>query len=185
MTLREAKTKVYALLDAHSVDGAVEHDPDIEKKMTFFFDIAQKELAKIRKILRIYPVPRTEDEEEYPMPADFCTLKTVRVDGRPARTHYRWNGRSIFIPHFDRARRIEVEYYAMPATIGEDAPDSYEFELAEDACNCLPYYVAAQNLLPDLVIDHTPYLQMWNLSVSTLSPEVPGDWGELKQTLFK
>lgn len=52
MTLGEAKNKVYMLLDEHSAGGEIEHDEDIEKKMTAFFDMAQKTLAQIKKILR-------------------------------------------------------------------------------------------------------------------------------------
>ena len=50
MTLGEAKNKVYMLLDEHSAGGEIEHDEDIEKKMTAFFDMAQKTLAQIRKV---------------------------------------------------------------------------------------------------------------------------------------
>ena len=53
MLLREAKDKVYMLLDEHSAGGEVEHDEDIELKMTRFFDTAQKQLAQIEKFKRL------------------------------------------------------------------------------------------------------------------------------------
>ena len=52
MTLGEAKNKVYMLLDEHSTGGEIEHDRDLELKMVYFFDIAQKMLAQVRKIPR-------------------------------------------------------------------------------------------------------------------------------------
>ena len=57
MTLEEAKNKVYMLLDEHSAGGEIEHDEDIEKKMTAFFDTAQKMLAQTKRIVHEYALP--------------------------------------------------------------------------------------------------------------------------------
>ena len=53
MTLGEGKNKVYMLLDEHSAGGEIEHDEDIEAKMTAFFDTAQKLVSPVKKILRM------------------------------------------------------------------------------------------------------------------------------------
>ena len=74
MTLGEAKNKVYMLLDEHSAGGEVEHDEDIEKKMTAFFDTAQKTLAQIRRIVREYALPLAMGKTAYEMPPDFSAL---------------------------------------------------------------------------------------------------------------
>ena len=81
MTLGEAKNKVYMLLDEHSAGGEVEHDEDIEKKMTAFFDTAQKTLAQIRRIVREYALPLAMGKTAYEMPPDFSALYRVWADG--------------------------------------------------------------------------------------------------------
>lgn len=152
MTLGEAKNKVYMLLDEHSAGGEVEHDEDIEKKMTAFFDTAQKTLAQIRRIVREYALPLAMGKTAYEMPPDFSALYRVWADGRITRA-LRWRAGKLLVPE-GYAAEIIVEYFAVPNTIPQDAPDSCEFEIDAEACECMPYYVAAQQLLPDLVLDY-------------------------------
>ena len=78
-----------------------------------------------------------------------------------------------------------MEYFAIPETIPAEAGDDYEFELPEDACACLPYYVAAQQLLPDLVMDYGAMLTMYQLAVANLSSGVPGGPGRLQQSFYR
>lgn len=160
MTLGEAKNKVYMLLDEHSAGGEVEHDEDIEKKMTAFFDTAQKTLAQIRRIVREYALPLAMGKTAYEMPPDFSALYRVWADGRITRA-LRWRAGKLLVPE-GYAADIVVEYFAVPNTIPQDAPDSCEFEIDAEACECMPYYVAAQQLLPDLVLDYGAMLQMYD-----------------------
>lgn len=160
MTLGEAKNKVYMLLDEHSAGGEIEHDEDIEKKMTAFFDTAQKTLAQIRRIVREYALPLAMGKTAYEMPSDFSALYRVWADGRITRA-LRWRAGKLLVPE-GYAAGIVVEYFAVPNTIPQDAPDSCEFEIDAEACECMPYYVAAQQLLPDLVLDYGAMLQMYD-----------------------
>ena len=73
----------------------------------------------------------------------------------------------------------------MPQAIPTDAPDSYEFEIAPDACECMPYYVAAQQLLPDLVMDYGAMLQMYNYQVSLLTTAQPDENRRVTQSLWR
>lgn len=184
MTLEEAKNKVYMLLDEHSAGGEIEHDEDIEKKMTAFFDTAQKTLAQIKKILRETEIFPTLGKIVYEMPADFYALYRVWADGRAATNRLRWRGGKLIVPE-GYAAEIVVEYFALPKTIPADAPDSYEFEIAPDACECMPYYVAAQQLLPDLVMDYGAMLQMYNYQVSLLKTTQPGENRRVTQSLWR
>ena len=184
MTLGEAKNKGYMLLDEHSAGGEVEHDEDIEKKMISFFDMAQKTLAQIKKIVRSETIQPASGVTAYDMPNDFYALYRVWADDRPATNRFRWRSGQIIIPE-GSASEVIVEYYAMPGTIPENAPDSYEFELAPDACECMPYYVAAQQLLPDLVMDYGAMLQMYNYQVSLLKTTQPGENRRIAQSLFR
>ena len=185
MTLGEAKNRVYMLLDEHSAGGVVEHDPDIELKMTNFFDICQKQLAQLKKIIRIKKISTVAGKTEYAMPDDFMGLCRIWRDGVPVTGRYAFRGNKVLIPERDFGRDIQVEYFAIPETIDPDAGDDYEFELPEDACSCMPYYVAAQQLLPDLVMDYGAMLTMYQLSVQQLSTGIPGSAGRLYQTLFR
>ena len=183
MTLGEAKNKVYMLLDEHSAGGEIEHDEDIEKKMTAFFDMAQKTLAQIKKIVRKKVIVPTLGKTAYDMPDDFYALCRVWADDRPATNRFRWRSGQIIIPE-GSASEVIVEYYAMPKSL-TDADDSYEFEIAPDACECMPYYVAAQQLLPDLVMDYGAMLQMYNYQVSLLKTTQPGENRRIAQSLFR
>ena len=184
MTLGEAKNKVYMLLDEHSTGGEIEHDRDLELKMVYFFDIAQKMLAQVRKIPRAKTIRPFGGREEYPMPADFRSVCRIWRDGRIATGRYHWRRGRLVVPPGDGAKELLVEYYALPETLPDDAPDDYEFELDEAACQCLPYYVAAQQLLPDLVMDYGAMLGMFNQSVNMLAADGSGPAGRVAQTLY-
>ena len=183
MTLGEAKNKVYMLLDEHSAGGEIEHDEDIEKKMTAFFDMAQKTLAQIRKILREEVIVPTLGKTVYAMPENFYSLYRIWADGKNATRRFRLMGGKLVIP--EGYAEVTVEYFAVPQTIPADAPDSYKFEIAPDACECMPYYVAAQQLLPDLVMDYGAMLQMYNYQVSLLRTTQPGENRRITQSLFR
>ena len=77
MTLGEGKDKVYMLLDEHSAGGEIEHDEDIELKMTAFFDTAQKLVSQVKKILRMKTITPEPGRTEYPMSADFRSVYRV------------------------------------------------------------------------------------------------------------
>ena len=184
MTLKEGKDKVYMLLDEHSAGGEIEHDEDIELKMAFFFDIAQKHLAQRVKIVKTRRFTASAGRAEYAMPPDFRKVYRIRRNGARVTTRYRWTGKKLFVPPEDAGCVIEVDYFAIPAGINADTPDDYEFELPEDACQCLPYFVCAQNLLPDLVTDCGVYLQMYNLMVGELDTSLPGENQRIAQRLY-
>ena len=183
MTLGEGKDKVFMLLDEHSAGGEVEHDEDIEKKMTYFFDIAQKQLAQTVPLIKTKKFT-ADGRAEYTMPDDFRKIYRIWRDGVSVTSRYAWRGKKLIVPARDEGCEFAVDYYAIPASISLDEDDSYVFELPEDACQCLPYWVCAQNLLPDLVMDYSVYLAMYNLMVSQLDTSLPGDNTRIRQVLF-
>ena len=185
MTLGEAKEKVYMLLDEHSAGGEVEHDEDIELKMVRFFDIAQKTLSQIKKILKTKKITAQSGKEEYAMPGDFRQVYRIWRDGKTVTNRYRWRGGKLLVPERDAGSEFVIEYFANPETIPADADDEYEFEIAEDACECMPYYVAAQQLLPDLVMDYGSLLNMYNMSVGLLDTSLPGENQRLTQAFYR
>ena len=185
MTLGEAKNKVYMLLDEHSAGGEIEHDEDIELKMTCFFDIAQKQLSAVKKIVKTKRFVAQSGKREYAMPPDFRRALRIWKDGVSVTARCRWRGGKLLIPERDEGSEFLVEYVADPQDIPADADDSYEFELAPDACECMPFYVAAQQLLPDLVMDYGAMLAMYDRAVAMLDTGIPGENTRLTQSFFR
>ena len=185
MTLGEGKEKVYMLLDEHSAGGEIEHDRDIELKLNFFFDIAQKEVAKLQHILKSRKITPVKGKEEYSLPSDMISVYRIWRGEKVATSRYKYRGGKLIIPDSDVGQTITLEYFAVPETITPETSDDYEFELREDGCNALPYYVAAQQLLPDLVMDYSSMLQMYQLCLQTLNTAVPGETGRIAQRLYR
>ena len=174
MTLGDGKRKVYMLMDEYSSGGAVTKDADIEAKMADFFDIAQKQAAEIKKIRRMHTVERVAGQTVYPMPKDF--LKLVRVwKGDVVTKAFRWKGGNIIIPESERAL-IEIEYFAIPTTIRRETPDEYEFEVGEDVAKALPYFVASQQLIADLVMDYGALYAIYQNMLGTLDISATGGY---------
>lgn len=178
MTLGEGKQKVYMLLDEWSSGGELTKDPDIELKMIPFFDTAQKRVAKVERISKVLKLTRREGKTDYPMPQDFAGLVAVWRNGEPTR-RYRWKAGKLVIPESD-AGVVEVEYYRTPETIPENPGDDYEFEVSDEAAELLPFYVACQNLFPDLMIDYTPYLLEWEKMLQELKEKQAERGGGLR-----
>lgn len=167
MTLKEGKERVMKLLDDYSGAGQITPDPDMEKKMKALFDMGQRDLAQIKKIPRRFVVTPLEGVREYQMPGDFYQLRRIWADYTVC-DNGQWIGKAMILPEGE-SRKIEVEYYAHPAPITEDTPDTYEFEVEEDAQNLLPYYVAAGQTLADLVVNSAPYQALYEKGKERLS----------------
>ena len=185
MTLGDGKRKVYELLDEYGVSGEGV-DSDMAAKMNDLFDISQKEIAKRQKILRFYEIERESGVTEYPMPAGFLKLRRLRRDGQITRRRYEWRGKSIVIPESEPGE-FEAEYFSAPETIGPDTPDEHEFEVREDACQAMPFFVAAMVLSSDLVQDANIYLSMYQMALQELDTTLPGEDGGavLRQSFYR
>ena len=91
----------------------------------------------------------------------------------------------MIIPETDRAEII-VEYYAIPKTITDETPDDEEFEIEDDAAQCMPFFVAAQQLAVDLVVETGTLLNLYDRMVMNLPRGVVGDGGGgMRQTFFR
>lgn len=185
MTFGQGKDKVYMLLDEHSAGGAVDHDEEIEMKMAGFFDIAQKNLANIRRIVRAEVIQREPGKTLYEMPENFQEVYRIWRGGRVATNNFRWIAGKMYIPETE-SREVMVEYFAIPRTITEDTPDEEEFEIAEDAAQCMPFFVAAQQMTVDLVTDYQGLLNLYDRMVMALPRTIPGqNTGSARQTFWR
>ncbi len=184
MTLGEGKRKVYKLLDEYSSGGEVTVDADIERKMADFFDIAQKDMANFKRIIRETTIT-LGTTSVHALPGDCAQVSRVWLNGELTNRYVRRAG-GISFPQ-DATGSAIVEYFAIPATISHDADDAYEFEVSEDAANCLPFFVAAQNLMPDLVVDYSVFLQMYYNMRNALDVSLPegSGAGGVRQAFFR
>ena len=173
MTLGEGKKKVYERLDEYSSGGELTEDKDMELKLADFFDIAQKRVAMVKRIVAVKTINRTAGKTEYSMPGNFGGLYRVWRDGKIT-GKYRWKGSKIVIPERDTAGTIEVEYFKIPETINAETTDDTEFEVAEDAAQAMPFFVAAQHLFPDLVVDYSAYMNQFERMLQSLDTRIPG-----------
>ena len=185
MTLGEGKRKVLKLLDEYSAGGTVSADEDVKSKMNDFFDIAQKDVAQHKKIVRSVTVTAAGGSEMqfFDLPKDcmavFRTWKGEKLTGNFAEI-----GGRLALSAKTRGT-FTVEYFAIPATITEATGDEYEFEVSEDAANCLPYFVAAQHLMSDLVIDYSAFYNIYLTMRAALDTSLPGSGrGSVRQALF-
>ena len=183
MTLGDGKRKVLMLLDEYSAGGQRTADADIDKKMNDFFDMAQKDMAQHQKIVHSCEVVPDGSGRWCELPKDCVKVCRIWKDGRPVM-------RPIIggklVPERADTGALTVEYYARPATIREDTGDGYEFEVSEEAANCLPYFVAAQHLMPDLVVDYSAFLNMYFQMKAALDVSMPeANSGGIRQSLFR
>ena len=153
MTLGDGKRKVYMLLDEYGTGGSV--DEDLEAKMNDFFDTAQKDVAKISKIIRTIEL---SGEGRHSMPKDFIAVHRIWRDGKNVTRRSTWRAGALILRENET---VELDYFAMPKTINEETDDSWEFEVAEDACEAMPFYVAGMVLSSDLVQDGQIYFELY------------------------
>lgn len=179
MKLGEGKRRVYELLDEYGDGSGV--DEELEIKMAGLFDMAQKQVAQLQPIVRIWPVERVDGVTEYAMPQDFRTLRRVWADGRVTR-RYRWRAGKIRLPEDGAA--VEVEYNATPQTINDETPDEYIFEVSEEAAAALPFFVAAMTLAADMVQNGDRLLGMYNIMIGSLETGEQGGTSA-RQALFR
>ena len=160
MTLGEGKRKVLMLLDEYSSGGAITVDEDLARRMNDFFDAAQKDAAAWQPIVRRAQLA-PDETGACPLPPDVQRVLLVRRKGLRVADWEVSDGR---LSVRGASGGLSADYIAAPRTIGPETADDYEFEVSEAAANCLPFFVAAQQLVADLAVDYgafySLYLQM-------------------------
>lgn len=187
LTLGDGKRQALMLMDEYSSGGVRSEDKDIDLRMVDFFNNAQRNVAAYQRIVREFTPPKQEGASglvECPMPEDFNGRFRVWRSGKTTRK-YRWKQRAILIPA-EELGTVTVEYFARPAVIPQDAPDSYPFEVSEEGAACMPFFVAAQQLMVDLVVDYKPLLEIYDRMLSALDTRLPeAGGGGVRQTLYR
>lgn len=98
-------------------------------------------------------IPVYEKYVKYTLPADFYLLNRVVNKGNQMSytntIDWQFEGRNVIAVNYFLIGSIDIFYYAYPATIETDVADSYDFEIDEEACQAMPYFVASQVLIDD------------------------------------
>jgi len=181
MTLAEAKRKVLMILDEYSSGGTITVDADIMNKMNDFFDMAQKDANNAKPMIKAATI--SLNGGFVTLPGNFREQFRNWKDGKIWKTYPVIGGKL----YATDTGNIVMEYFANPDTIDINTPDTYEFEVTDDVANCLPYYVAAQQLITDLVVD---YGAIWNMylyhkqALDTTLPSAGASGGKVRQALF-
>jgi len=101
-------------------------------------------------------IPNYQKYIKYTMPSDFYLLRKVVNKGNSIlysnTIDWQWEGRNVISVSYFLTGEIDVFYYAYPADILDTVLDTYVFELDEEACQAMPYYVASQLLIDDPVL---------------------------------
>lgn len=182
MTLGDGKDKVLKLLDEYSSGGVITVDQDINLRMNKFFDIAQKDVAVWQPIIRRCDVV-LDGTGAQSLPADVREVLKIAKDGMRAPRYEVIDGKLIY--HAGDTSTITIDYTALPAAITDETPDTYAFEVSEEAANCMPFFVAAQQLIPDLVVDYGAFYNLY-LQMRGMLPRTKrnGNDGSVRQALY-
>lgn len=164
MTLLEIKKKVLQLIEEISDTSDLTNDPDIKAKLNSVINMVQFELARMKKITAFKEVEVT-DGQVFDMNTlnNFYQLRLLRFEGAYELVEnmavFNGSGTAVFY------------YYKYPEAITDETPDTYEFELSQDALEILPYGVASDLLKSDVSTNYGAiYSQRYEIMLQRLDP---------------
>ena len=182
MTLGDGKRRVLMLLDEYSSGGALTVDADVMAKMNDCFDAAQKDMALYRPVRRRATLALSGGGADA-LPPDVARVSRVTKDGKRTDAYEAIDGKLVYA--VGDTSVLTLDYLARPATIAPETPDDYEFEVGEEAANCLPFFVAAQQLIPDLVADYGAFYNLYLQMRSALGRSgETAQGGRVRQSLY-
>ena len=180
MTLGEAKRKTLMLLDSYSLDGTLVADADLNARMNDFFDMAQRDVASWQPIVRRASLT-LDGSGSMALAEDVLRVLRIRRAGKRAPDCEAVDGRLLF--RSGDTSMLTLDYIASARRITPETADDYEFEVSDEAANCLPFFVAAQHLVADLVVDYGAFYNMY-LQMRAVLPRASLSGGGTRQTLY-
>lgn len=164
MTLLDIKKKVLQLIEEISDTEDLTSDPDIEAKLNSVINMVQFELARMKKIPAV-SVEEVTDGQLFDMNTleNFYQSRLIRFDGAYELVEN--------IAVFNGSGTATFYYYKYPEAITDETPDTYEFELSQDALEILPYGVASDILKSDVSTNYGAiYSQRYETMLQRLDP---------------
>lgn len=181
MTLGEGKRKVLMLLDEYSSGGEITVDEDLGAKMNDFFDLAQRDVAAWQPIVRRVGVT-LDGTGSLTLPEDVSRVIRIRKNGVRVSGYEVVDGKLISDAGDQSA--LSLDYIAAPEKITPETTDDYVFEVSEEAAGCLPYFVAAQQLIADLVVDYGAFYNLYLQTRALLPRSTLLSGGGVRQALY-
>jgi len=175
VTLGEGKRKVYKLLDEYGTGE--DADEELDMRLNAFFDTAQKDVAKVSRIIRTVTL---SGEGSHPMPPDFIAVQRIWRRGSNITRNCSWRRGELLL---SAGEQVDLDYFAEPVTVDDATPDDWEFEVREDACEAMLFFVAALVLGSDLVQDGQMYMELYEKAKGALSSVLPGG-GQVANRIF-
>lgn len=149
MNLKEMKQKVTRLIEEASTDtNKITDDPDIELKLNDVINQVMFEMARMKKIPDYVEIPVNKNDlirfEDISKDKEVYQLDIVRG------IEFEYKAEGTIIKALEDGI-AEIEYFRYPTRIKDDTDDAtYEFELSNDALECMPYGIAADLLKSDV-----------------------------------
>lgn len=169
MTLGQAKDKIMMLLDDYMIDSPPTDDEETLAKLPGLIQTAQVFLSTIKKIRKSVVIdhqPNGGWYAEYDLPSDYAQAFKMR-DKTGKGYNVEFLGQKVLVQ--DTAPQvIRIDYFAYPTEITADTPDTFVFELDQDAQQIIPYYVAADILKTDPSADYTAFEVKLNNMINSL-----------------
>ena len=167
MTYGECKKQILALIEeyAPNITNYTE-DEDISTRLPFLIDLANQELAQIKKIMatKIYAEIADENKQDkftsYTLPSDLYQIRNVYLldtNNKKSNSNYYLISKNKIYINDNNPGQTVVEYYKYPTTINEKTKDSFYLEIDQDAQSVLPYKVANDLLVTDPSADYTAF----------------------------
>ncbi len=173
-------------MDDYSCNGSAifEDDKtalDTSYRINDFFDIAQKQVAALKKIIVCAVIdPASAEKREkiqsVPLPERFYQLICCPYEISAAGGELRFSAK-ISAP-------FEIEYAKMPENLDYETPDDYEFEVSEDAAAAMPFFVAAQLLMGEDDAAYSRLMNEYQTALINLDLRAPVLQGRIKNKLF-
>lgn len=168
MTLKEQKIKILSLIEELNPESELlTDDPDISSKINAVINQVQNELSRIKKIPAkyIYDTSKNKTLLLTDIPNNYQLNKL-------STTKYKIEGDYEIIFDDDVEENVTIYYYKYPTSISviiageteekqlensKKIDEEYEFEIANDLLEVLPYGVASDLLKNDMISNYGRY----------------------------
>lgn len=170
-TLKEEKKKVLALIEELNPDSQyLTDDPDIRTKMNGVINQVMFELCRMKKLPKYVELTVEKGDiitfAELEAAAGYEIYQVGNICG------------VNYIPKADNtvfkmleSGTAEIDCYIYPERITDSTNDNYEFELAPDVLEIMPYGVAADLLKSDVSTEYgSVYAQRYESMLQRLDP---------------
>lgn len=154
MTLLEMKKKVLGMIEElNPLSDLLTDDPDISTKINDVINQILFEIARFKKIPKYVEIKVNEgDTLTFEDIEKECGYEIYQVD-RVCGVRYEPKASGTVLKMLGSGT-AEIEVFVYPERITEKTKNSYEFEISNDALECMPYGIAGDLLKSDVSTEY-------------------------------